>query len=164
MLVGGSNRMTERWKKPRKETPQLGLALPRGKFTPATRDTTDTSSQAAASVGLKRGGDQDAMRGQNIGDLAASMVGAMRAHTSRTRLKGVMLAVTVRKEVLDYLGEHPEGATADEIAAALKRSPFTVRPRCVELGPRHMKLIVDSGARRPNASSGRAATVWRKAD
>jgi hypothetical protein len=150
--------VTQRWEKPAK-TPQLGLALPRGPFTSASRDTTDTSSQAAASVGLRRGG--DAMALENVGDLAASMVGAMRRHTGRKRLAGVMLALTVRKEVLDYLGEHPEGATADEIAAALKRSPFTVRPRVVELGPRHMNLIVDSGARRPNASSGRAAIVWK---
>ncbi len=153
--------MSERWKKPVK-TPQLGLALPRGAMTPATRDTTDTSASAAASIGLKRGG--DAMTVENVGDLATSMVGAMKRHTRRQRhMAAAMLAPTVRKEVLDYLGEHPEGATADEIAAALKRSPFTVRPRCVELGPRHMKLIEDTGNRRPNASSGRAAIVWRKA-
>jgi hypothetical protein len=89
----------------------------------------------------------------------------MKRHTGRKRLAGVMLALTVRREVLDYLGEHPEGATADEIAAAIKRSPFTVRPRVVELGPRHMNLIEDTGARRPNATSGRSAAVWRvKAD
>jgi hypothetical protein len=150
--------MNRRWHKT-PTTQQLGLALPRGPFTPAGRDTTDTSAAAASSVGLRRGGDQMAV--ENVGDLAASMLGAMRRHTGRKRLAGVMLALTVRKEVLDYLGEHPEGATADEIAAAIKRSPFTVRPRCVELGPRHMKLIEDTGVRRPNASSGRAAIVWK---
>jgi hypothetical protein len=154
--------MTQRWQKPPK-TQQLGLALPRGKFTPAGRDTTDTSSHAAASIGLKRGGGKDAM--ENIGDLANAMVGAMERQTGRQtrrkRLADVMFAVTVRKEVLDYLCEHPEGATADEIATAIHRSFFTVRPRLTELGPRHMKLIEDSGTRRANASSGRAAIVWR---
>jgi hypothetical protein len=157
--------MTQRWEKtPKTTTPQLGLAVPRGTFTPSSRDTTDTSAAAASSVGLKRGGDKDAMAVENVGDLASAMVGAMKRHTGRKRLAGVMFALTVRREVLDYLGEHPEGATADEIAAAIKRSPFTVRPRVSELGPRRMKLIEDTGARRPNATSGRNATVWRKAD
>jgi hypothetical protein len=155
-------RMTQRWHKPTAKTPQLGLALPRGALTPAGRDTTDTSAAAAASVGLKRGGDKDAMAVENVGDLANAMLGAMKRHTRKTRFKAVMFALTVRKEVLDYLGEHPEGATADEIAAAIKRSPFTVRPRVSELNKK-MNLIVDTGARRANASSGRAAIVWRKA-
>jgi hypothetical protein len=150
--------MTGRWKNPPK-TPQLGLALPRGTFTPAGRDTTDSSAAAASSVGLKRGGDKDAMAVENVGDLASAMVGAMRRHTGRKRLAGVMLAVTVRKEVLDYLGEHREGATADEIAVAIKRSFFTVRPRVSELNK--MDLIVDTGLRRANATSGRSAAVWK---
>jgi predicted ArsR family transcriptional regulator len=52
---------------------------------------------------------------------------------------------------------HEQGATADEIAAALGRSQFTVRPRCSELLARG--LIRDSGVRRENLS-GRSAIVW----
>jgi len=99
------------------------------------------------------------MATENVGDLANAMVGAMRRHTGRQRLAGVMLAITVRKEVLDYLTEHPEGATADEIATAINRSFFTVRPRVSELNKRN--AIVDSGLRRANATSGRSAIVWR---
>jgi hypothetical protein len=156
--------MKQRWGKP-KQTPQLGLALPRGSATPAGRDATDTSAAAAASVGLKRGGDLVARAAvpamENVGELANAMVGAMRRQTSRKRLAGVMFALTVRKEVSDYLGEHLEGATADEIAVAIKRSFFTVRPRVSELNK--MGLIADSGQRRANATSGRSAIVWTRA-
>src|SRR5258708_6552925 len=86
------NQMTQRWKKtPKTTTPQLGLPLPRGTFTPASRDTTDTSAAAASSVGLKRGGDKDAMAVENVGDLANAVVGMMKRHTGRKRLAGVML-------------------------------------------------------------------------
>jgi hypothetical protein len=143
--------MNRRWTKPKPGTPQRGL------FTPA-RPTTDTSAAAAASAGLKRGGDMMAV--ENVGDLANAMVGAMERHTRKTRLRGVMLALTVRKEVLDWMAGNPAGGTADEIATAIKRSFFTVRPRVSELNK--MGAIVDSGARRMNASSGRLAIVWRK--
>ncbi len=142
--------MGRRWAKP-KMTPQRGL------FTPAGRSTTDTSAAAAAGAGLKRGGDMMAM--ENVGDLANAMLGAMERHTRKTRLRGVMLALTVRKEVLDWMAENPAGGTADEIATAIKRSFFTVRPRVSELNK--MGAIVDSGARRMNASSGRMAIVWK---
>jgi hypothetical protein len=152
--------MSRRWVKP-KSTPQTELQLiaPRGRFTPAVKIQTDTAIAAGESIGLKRGGDQQFER---IGDLASAMTGVLEKHTRRVKLAGVMLAVAVRKEVLDYLTEHPEGATADEIAYVLKRSVLTVRPRCAELHVK-MKAIVDSGERRPNAS-GKSAIVWRKAD
>ena len=143
--------MSRRWSKPVK-TPQRGL------FTPAGRATTDTSAAAAAGAGLKRGGDKDAMAVEDVGDLAHAMVGAIERQTRRTRLSGVMLALTVRKEVLDWLEKNPAGGTADEIADAIKRSPFTVRPRVSELNK--IGAIVDSGARRMNAASGRMAAIW----
>jgi predicted ArsR family transcriptional regulator len=50
-----------------------------------------------------------------------------------------------------------DGMTADEVAARLKLSPFTVRPRVAEL---HLAGgVVDSGRRRKNRS-GRNAVVW----
>jgi hypothetical protein len=92
---------------------------------------TDTSAQAAESVGrevkLSPGSPEDDFAG------------------------------TVAAEVLDYLRLNPAGATADEIAYALKQTAFTVRPRCTEL--REAGLIKDSGRRGKN-TSGRNAIVW----
>jgi len=148
-----------RWAKPKSISPQQQLTVvsPRGKFTPVIKLATDTSRDAAESVGLIRGGDAI----PTVGNLAGAMVDVLERHSRKVKLSGVMLALTVRKEVLEYLAEHPEGATADEIASAIKRSPFTTRPRVSELNK--MDAIIDSGARRKNASSGRAAIVWRKA-
>jgi|SRR5262245_22068771 len=66
-------------------------------------------------------------------------------------------AATIRGQVLTWLRAHGE-ATADEAAAALGYTPFTMRPRLTEL--KALGLIADSGARRRN-QSGRRATVWR---
>ena len=85
------------------------------------------------------------------------MMGLVRRNHSRQVMGGVALAATVRNDVLAWLRAHPDGATADEIALELRRSPFTIRPRCTELG--RTGLIHDSGARRKNAS-GRNAIVW----
>ena len=49
------------------------------------------------------------------------------------------------------------GMTADECAEALHMWPFTVRPRCTELGRKG--IIRDSGKRRKNVT-GRMAIVW----
>ncbi len=154
--------MNRRWVKPKPATPQIELRLvnpvkQRGRFTPPIKLATDTSAGAAASVGLKRGGDAIT----TLGNLAGAMVEVLDRHSRKVRLSGVMLALTVRKEVLDWLIEHPEGATADEIAIAIKRSQFTTRPRVSELNK--MNAITDSGARRINATSGRPAIVWRRA-
>ncbi len=135
------------WVKPRPVSPQRGL------FTSATRATTGTSAAAAETLGLKRGGDAV----ESIGDLAAAMAGAIERQTRKRRLSGVMRALKVRGEVLAWLQENREGATADEIAYLLKYSILTVRPRVSELNKMH--LIVDSGLRRPN-TSGRSAIVW----
>lgn len=49
------------------------------------------------------------------------------------------------------------GLTADELAARLDLSRWTIQPRTSEL--RRKGLIRDSGQRRPNAT-GKAAIVW----
>jgi hypothetical protein len=95
------------------------------------------------------------------GDLASAMLNVLERKTARTRLGRVMFALNVRAEVYQYLVEHPEGASADQIATALQYSVLTVRPRVAEL--RKLKRIADGGARRPNAS-GRNAIVWRLSD
>ncbi|MGA9722685.1 MAG: hypothetical protein WBQ86_09540 [Candidatus Binatus sp.] len=145
-----------RWVKPKPTTPQreLQLVSPRGKFTPLIKLATDTSRDSAESVGLTRGG----YAVPTIGNLADAMVDVLERHSRKVKLGGVMLGLTVRKEVLDYLRAHPEGATADEIADAIDRSQFTTRPRVSELNK--MNAIIDSGGRRPNATSGRPAIVW----
>lgn len=50
-----------------------------------------------------------------------------------------------------------QGATSDEIGAALDWIVYRVRPRTAEL--RRMGRVVDSGLRRPGAS-GRSTIVW----
>lgn len=150
--------MTRRWHPPKPKTPQQELRLQeRGRFTPPLKLATDTSRAAAESVGVTRGGDMPA----SIGNLAQSMVGVLARHQKRVALGGVMLAVQIRREVFDWLRAHPEGATADEIAAAMNRSILTIRPRVSELN--RMKKIIDSTGRRKNAS-GRNAIVWRIAE
>ncbi len=126
---------------------QMPLQLEqRGRFTPPVKLATDTSAAAAGDLGLSR-----------AGDLAAAMVGVIERNAAKVRLGGVMLAIEVRGEVHRWLREHPEGATADEVAYALKYSILTVRPRVSELYK--LGLIVDSGLRRKNAS-GKNAIVW----
>ncbi len=165
--------MSRRWAPPKPKSTQIDLRLEqRGRFTAPIKLATDTSAASAASVGLKRGGDIEERREMSeerggggplsssfspISSVAAFMVGVLERHTAKVRLGGAMLALTVRKEVFNYLSIHPDGATADEIAAALRRTPFTVRPRCSEL--LRKGLIADSGRRRENVSR-RSAIVW----
>ena len=66
-----------------------------------------------------------------------------------------------RREVLDYLRTRAtEPMTADDIAAALNRSPFGVRPRVSELAA--LGLIERADARGKN-QSGMTASRWRLA-
>lgn len=149
-----------RWKRGSPQSsPQLALKLarpyPPRRYNPPLTAPTDTSLAAAQSVGAHP--EQFGRGLAQIGDLAGAMMGMVRRNRSRRVMRGVALAATARNEVLAWLRAHPDGATADEIAIELRRSPFTVRPRCTELG--RMGLIHDSAARRKNAS-GRNAIVW----
>lgn len=66
----------------------------------------------------------------------------------------------LRDEVLRVIREAgSNGLTADEAAKALGKTEFAIRPRLTELGPRHGKLIRNSGAKRTN-ESGAEAIVW----
>ena len=69
-------------------------------------------------------------------------------------------AETVRGEALRKLKQHPAGLTADEVAAHIKRSILTVRPRITEL--KLMGLVERSGECRLNRSGIRAAVWWAK--
>lgn len=66
------------------------------------------------------------------------------------------LAPTLRSRCLDALKDRP--MTADEVAADLRESVLSVRPRVSEL--HEFGLIEDSGERRENVS-GHMAVVWR---
>lgn len=57
-----------------------------------------------------------------------------------------------------YEKRYPEGYTADEVAAELKQSILSVRPRVSEL--HRAGMLVDTNQRRKN-ESGMTATVWR---
>jgi DNA-binding transcriptional ArsR family regulator len=127
----------------------MNLALPkRPWYVPAAHLATDTMKQAEESVGAAI---------PTIADVSRGMLGALRDRVRDRRREGVMLAATVRGEVLAFLEAHGEGATADEIAEAIGRSYFTVRPRCTELN--RAGIIKDSLSRRPNRS-GKNAIVW----
>lgn len=65
----------------------------------------------------------------------------------------------LQRLIYDYLCDQAEGATDEEIAHACGMNPSTQRPRRVELERRG--LVVKAGTRR--TSSGRMATIWRKA-
>jgi hypothetical protein len=110
------------------------------------------------SLGLaKRATDTSILAGTSIGAAVGHMLGAIKNRVRDQRRDGVMLAETVRAEVVEFLTNHPEGATADEIATQIRRTFLTVRPRCSELA--RASLIKDSLSRRPNAS-GKNAIVW----
>lgn len=65
----------------------------------------------------------------------------------------------LHRQVLAYLGQHPEGQTDEEIAAGLELSQNTARPRRVELVRRG--LVVEAGQRKTR--SNRQAVAWRRA-
>jgi hypothetical protein len=70
-------------------------------------------------------------------------------------------AANLRTLVLAVLEESgPRGLTADEAAGKLNMTPFAIRPRFTELGPRHFNKIERTGERRWNASRTKAA-CWR---
>jgi hypothetical protein len=64
-----------------------------------------------------------------------------------------------QRRLLDYLADHPEGATDEQMQLGIPMPPSTQRPRRIELARRG--LVVEAGTRR--AASGRWAVVWRAA-
>ena len=66
-------------------------------------------------------------------------------------------AALIRTRCLDVLRQHPDGLTADEVAARLGASVLTVRPRISEL--KRLGSIADTKRRRRNAS-GNTAAIW----
>lgn len=87
-------------------------------------------------------------------------VPARATDTSRDAARSIAAeAPRLREDVLQVVRDagRASGLTADEAAHRLRRSVLSVRPRVAEFSREH--LIVDSGARRPNAS-GRNAIVW----
>lgn len=65
-------------------------------------------------------------------------------------------ANTLRDQVLEALRH--EAMTSDECAAAIGKTPFSIRPRVTELAK--LGLIEETEVRRLN-DSGSLATVWR---
>lgn len=66
----------------------------------------------------------------------------------------------LRDEVLRVVSDAGDaGLTADEAAKLLGKTPFAIRPRLTELGPKYMKKLRPNGARRKN-DSGHSAIVW----
>ena len=67
-------------------------------------------------------------------------------------------APTLRAACLKVFAENAAGMTADEVAAAMRKTVLAIRPRVAELAA--LEKIEDTGIRRKN-DSGRAAVVWR---
>lgn len=86
-------------------------------------------------------------------DAADAIETSGRADTLRRR---VLLTLVVEQR-LDMTPWSP-GLTADELAAEMGESVFSVRPRVAEL--HKQGLIERTGERRPS-SNGRASHVWR---
>ena len=82
-----------------------------------------------------------------------SKTGGTSAESAR-KVAGV--AEILRTKCLAALKVQP--MTADELAARMDESPFSIRPRVSEL--KRMGLIADTGHRRVNLSGHRAA-VWK---
>ena len=71
-------------------------------------------------------------------------------------------AANLRDLVIAAIRESgPSGLTADDVAVKLNRSVLSIRPRLVELGPKHFNKIERTGERRKNIS-GLKAAVWRE--
>jgi predicted ArsR family transcriptional regulator len=73
------------------------------------------------------------------------------------RNNAARLPTNARWQIIEWLDEHPDGATADEIAAALGYSLFAMRSRLQKL--RGTKWIEDCGLRRRDRN-GRNVIVW----
>lgn len=97
--------------------------------------------QAGATKGGSRGG-------QQVKETSLAAKAAIEPH-----------AGSLRDRALAYIQRRASigGATADEVADALRETVLAIRPRITELN--RLGLIEDTGARRENIS-GRSAVVW----
>jgi hypothetical protein len=62
-----------------------------------------------------------------------------------------------QRKVLDYLADHPEGATDEQMQLGIPMSPSTQRPRRIELVAKGMIVQAGEGKTR----SGRRAVKWQ---
>jgi len=84
------------------------------------------------------------------------------ASPSQQAARSIAHAVAyIESRILAHLAQCPDGATTEELCAALDLRMSTGSARCSEL--RRLGRIIDSGRTRPT-SSGRAAAVWLHPD
>ena len=67
--------------------------------------------------------------------------------------------IACQRKVLDYLADHPEGATDEEMQLGIPMPPSTQRPRRIEL----VKLRMIEQAGEGKTRSGRRAAKWKNA-
>jgi hypothetical protein len=93
-------------------------------------------------------------------DAADAVEGSGKAQTLRDEVMRVLRVNerTLRNQYFTAYSLPNYGLTADEIAAELGESPFSIRPRVTELAQRG--LIERTGERR-KSSNGRMSHVWR---
>lgn len=96
-----------------------------------------------------------------LGDtLERDFIPPFQAHstTSREAAQSISGHVTrLQQRVLDYLEQHPDGATDEQLGEALSLGGSTLRPRRREL--RQAGLVIDS-KRYALSKSGRRSTLW----
>jgi hypothetical protein len=83
-----------------------------------------------------------------------------RGEPSEVAAKAIALKMTgLRREVLNHLRTRAiEPLTADQIAIALARTPFSIRPRVTEL---YRMYLIERGAERGRNKSDQSAHRWR---
>lgn len=93
--------------------------------------------------------------------ITGSTVPAFQHHSTPSREAAHSIAPRItdlQRRVLDYLKEHPEGATDNALGLALDLKGSTLRPRRIELVD--LGLVVDSGRYARDGGSKRRSTVW----
>lgn len=80
------------------------------------------------------------------------------SQTSRDAAQSITKHVSpLHQRVLNYLKQHPQGATDEQIIDGIGLGASTVRPRRIELV--QLNIIKDSGCYE-RTRSGRKATLW----
>jgi hypothetical protein len=96
-------------------------------------------------------------RQPNYPDVPGHVAGSVTSAVAARRIAGH--AKSLGAQILQLLGDHPNGLIADEVAAKLgMRQPYAARPRLAELHRRGE--IIDSGLRRLG-QSGISQAVWK---